>query len=169
MQSQGAEARGRDKKILFIRHAAAVDATAWKGNDLERPLTRDGIRRFRKVARRLVKWYPRPDRVFCSEAVRARATAALLCERWTSARPEPRAELNPGATPSAIRRLIRESATDRCMVLVGHEPDFSRTIAALTAAGALRVKLKKGGVAEVRWKPAGKAELRALLTPDHMG
>jgi phosphohistidine phosphatase len=46
-------------------------------------------------------------------------------------------------------------------MIVGHEPDFSRTIADLTGA---RIDLKKGGLALVR-VAGGGGELLALLRP----
>ena len=155
--------------ILFIRHAAAVGADEWKGPDIDRPLTKEGIRIFRRIARRLADWYPRPDRLVCSRAARARGTAELLHEQWKRTPIETRAELNPGARLPIIRNLLRETASVGLIVLVGHEPDFSQALAGWVTDGTLRLKLKKGGVAEVRWTPGGKAELRALLSPGHCG
>ncbi len=153
--------------VLFIRHAEAVEACDWGGPDLTRPLTRDGIRGFRALARRAAAWYGRPDRLICSEAVRAWETAALLRGPWPRLRVEKRPELNPGARPPAIRRLLREAPAARRIVLVGHEPDFSTAVADMVSGGALRMKLRKGGIAVVRWAPGRRAELRALLAPEH--
>jgi phosphohistidine phosphatase len=54
---------------------------------------------------------------------------------------------------------------DGRLLLVGHEPDFSRTVGELTGA---RADVKKGGLAVVRLESAG-GELVALLRPRELG
>ncbi len=152
-------------RILFIRHAEAVDAAEFKGSDLERPLTPEGRKRFAKVAARLARAYPKPDRLVCSKAVRAWETAEDVRRAFGAVKLELREELNPGASPDTVRALLREKTELEWVVLVGHEPDFSRAIAALTAQGKLRIKFKKGGVAEVDWNGRGPGTLRSLWDP----
>jgi phosphohistidine phosphatase SixA len=36
-------------KLLFVRHASAVDPLDFRGDDLLRPLTEEGIRKARKL------------------------------------------------------------------------------------------------------------------------
>ncbi len=60
-------------------------------------------------------------------------------------------------TPSAQM----QQCPDERVLLVGHEPDFSRTAFDLTGG---RVDLKKGGLAAVRVEPGG-GTLLVLLRP----
>jgi phosphohistidine phosphatase len=152
-------------RILFIRHAEAVDVAEFDGADLERPLTSSGRKRFAKVAARLAQVYPAPDRLISSKAVRAWETAEEVRRAFGEGKLELREELNPGATPDDIRAVLREKCDAEWVAVVGHEPDFSRAIAAIVSQGKLRVKFKKGAVAEVEWSGRGPGTLRALWDP----
>lgn len=153
-------------RILFIRHAEAVEAGDFAGSDLDRPLTASGRKAMRRAARRLAAHYPRPQRILCSAAARARATADLLARAWDR-RVVVTAQLNPGASPEAIQRLVATQRRQRVewLVVVGHEPDLSSAISRLVAGGRLHVKLKKGACAEVEWSPSRTGVLRALVSP----
>jgi len=56
---------------------------------------------------------------------------------------------------------VHAAGDDQRILLVGHEPDFSRAVHDFTGA---RIDLKKGGIAAVRVDGAS-AELIALLRP----
>ncbi|MCS6770771.1 MAG: histidine phosphatase family protein [Kiritimatiellae bacterium] len=152
-------------RILFIRHAEAVDATEFAGDDLERPLTPAGRKRFGKVVAYLARNYPKPECILSSKAVRAWETANDYARGVGVKDIVVRDELNPGATPDDIRQILKEYKDLEWIALVGHEPDFSKAIAALTSRGKLRMKFKKGAVAEVEWSGRGDATLRALIDP----
>ncbi len=152
-------------RILFIRHAEAVDALEFKGSDLARPLTPAGRKRFAKVAAHLARAYPKPERLICSKAVRAWETAQDFARAVGISKIEIREELNPGAVPDDIKAVLKEKADLEWVAVVGHEPDFSKTIASITAMGKLRMKFKKGAVAEVDWSGRGPGTLRALWDP----
>lgn len=152
-------------RILFIRHAEAVEAGQFNGPDLGRPLTKKGGKTFVRVARCLAKTYPKPDIIISSEAMRARQTAGILAQTIGVSRVAIKAEMNPGAKKGAIQKVIRAHARKKWITLVGHEPDFSNAISSMVASGKVRLKLKKGGVAEVEKAGAGPAILRALYDP----
>ncbi|HKG66615.1 MAG TPA: hypothetical protein VKB28_21275, partial [Solirubrobacteraceae bacterium] len=57
--------------------------------------------------------------------------------------------------------LLRAHGDDACVLVVGHEPDFSQVVHDLTGG---RVDFKKGGVAAVR-EAGGRGELLLLLRP----
>jgi len=152
-------------RILFIRHARAVEADAFAGCDLARPLTPEGRKRFKRVANRLAKRYPVPDRLISSNAVRARQTAEALAAAYGCPKIEVREELNPGASVAAIQRVVEGLGDVRWVALVGHEPDFSQAVSAWVAGGRLDLKLKKGGVVEIETLSRGRARLRAVWDP----
>ncbi|MCO5045085.1 MAG: histidine phosphatase family protein [Verrucomicrobia bacterium] len=156
-------------RILFIRHAEAAEAEGFDGPDIARPLTKKGKKLFLGVARGVARAYPGLDRIISSEAVRARQTAEILAKACGSICVELCPALNPGASEEAIVRVICTLAADACVALVGHEPDFSTAISSRVAGGALRLKLKKGGFADVEIPASGEAVLRALVDPKRVG
>jgi phosphohistidine phosphatase len=136
-------------ELYIIRHARAghADPAVWP-DDAERPLTEDGISRFREAARGLRRLVPTVDVVLSSGFARAWQTAELLHEvaRW----PEPTrcAELEVGRTPASAAAVLADR-TERSVAVVGHEPHLSR-LASLLCAGSedeVRLELKKGAVA----------------------
>lgn len=151
-------------RILFVRHAEAVDGAEFDGPDLKRPLTRGGWKSARRAFRRLPVVAPVLDIILHSSARRARETARALKESYPRARLREEDGLNPGATPTDVRRaLAKHGGGTAHVAIVGHEPDLSATIEALTGG---RCRLKKGAVAVV--EPGPRARLAALLEPDHL-
>jgi phosphohistidine phosphatase len=157
-------------RVLLIRHAPAFDRDhkRWP-DDRQRPLTPEGIVKFRKAARGLLQLSDRVERVLTSPLTRTRETADVLekvCE-WPPAILAP--ELAPGGTPAQVLKLIRAQATE-CLALVGHEPNLAELIA-VSVAGVgvvLSCELKKGGAACISFAAEarpGRGSLEWLLTP----
>jgi phosphohistidine phosphatase len=156
--------------LYIVRHARAghADSTVWP-NDADRPLTDDGIARFREAAAGLRRLVPSVDAVLSSSFARAWQTAELLHEvaRW----PEPSrcAELEVGSTPAAAAAVLAER-TERSVAAVGHEPHLSRLASLLCADGEdrLRLELKKGAVALLAFDgraAPGEGTLRWTVPP----
>lgn len=156
-------------RILFIRHGEAVEADRFDGPDVQRPLTKQGKQHVSATALHIAKNYPDLRRVVTSQAVRARETAHLLARAVGAKRVEVRATLNPGASPNAMLKLLQSLKRSSWVALVGHEPDFSESVSRLVSDGALRMKLKKSGFADVEWPDRGAAVLRTLYDPRRAG
>lgn len=153
--------------LWLLRHAVAVEADRFDGDDLARPLTPEGRRIARHVFARLAAVCPAPDRVFSSEAVRARQTADLFIRAFGQPGYTVDPALNPGARPRAIRALaLAALAGCRHVVLVGHEPDFSRAAARLLEVPDLDLKLEKAGLVELELNARHTFRLRAVIPPD---
>lgn len=154
-------------RVLFVRHAEAIESSDFEGSDLDRPLTGKGRRTMKLVARSLVQRFDQPDRIVCSQAERARSTAEILANAFGGLAVEERAELNPGARLPTVHRLLAEALKkgDALVVLVGHEPDLSAAVSDLVADGHLRLKLKKAACADVELTSPTTGRLRALLDP----
>ena len=133
-------------RICFFRHALAEDNTDGRLVDAERQLTPRGIVRTEQAAQFLAALGLQPDVLYSSPLVRARDTAAILGKQFGLAVTETPL-LAPGFNVNALERLVQGLAGDAEVMVVGHEPDFSGTIAALTGGG--RVEMKKGGLARV--------------------
>lgn len=154
-------------RIIFIRHAEAIESSDFEGPDGDRPLTGKGRRTMKVVARRLAQRFDRPDRIVCSKAERARATAEMVSEAFGGIEIEERSDINPGATPAAWLRVVADGwkKDEALLAVVGHEPELSQVISALVSDGHLQLKLKKAGCADVKLSSPTKGSLRALLDP----
>ncbi len=123
--------------IWLLRHGDAEDGD---GEDAARRLSAKGERQARTAGLALKALGVEPETCLTSPKVRARDTASLACAAL-GLEPEETGELRGGDfDPGALAAGRGET------LLVGHEPDFSRAIAAATGA---RVQLKKGGLAAI--------------------
>jgi phosphohistidine phosphatase len=91
---------------------------------------------------------------FTSPKARAAGTARLACEQFGC---DPIHEPKLAGGPFDPEQ-IAAGFEDGDVLLVGHDPDFSMAVHALTGA---QVRMKKGGLAGV-----DKGELKVLLRPD---
>jgi phosphohistidine phosphatase len=109
-------------RLLIVRHA---EAAAGNPDEL-RPLTSEGREHARTVGARLREQGFAADAIVSSPLLRARETAEAL----GLGEPEVDELLAPGATPFDVR----DAAMGRgeTVVVVGHQPDCSKAIAALT-------------------------------------
>ena len=123
--------------IWLLRHGDAEDA-APGDDDASRALTEKGRRQSRDAGRALAALGADIEACVSSPKVRARETAELAAEAL-GVEVEVDERLRGGDfDPADI------AAGRGALLLVGHEPDFSRAIALATGS---RVKLRKGGVA----------------------
>lgn len=130
--------------LYFFRHGIAEPADDHTP-DHKRALTPEGIARTRRAARCLKALGIDPDRLYTSPLTRARQTAGILGQSLGVA-VQVRREVGPGFNLTAVEGLIRDLGRDDEVLFVGHEPDFSQTIAALVGG---RVIMKKGGLARI--------------------
>ena len=130
-------------KLYLLRHGKA-DWPDWTEPDDERPLTKEGKGEMRRIARFLHDVNVAPAVVLSSPLPRAWQTAEIAAGALgVELREEP--VLRKGFTAAKARALIQR-AKGADLMLVGHEPDFSAVIRALTGG---TVKLGKGGIARL--------------------
>jgi phosphohistidine phosphatase len=153
-------------QLWFLRHGEAEPASARP--DPERRLTAKGKRQSEAAGRAMAGLEIEFDLVLTSPRVRALDTARLAC-RALGCDQQVHEPLSAGFDVSDARELLIGRPDGHRLLVVGHEPDFSSTIAGLTGA---RVDLKKGGVAALRTDargyeraPDGAHELIVLLRP----
>ena len=146
-------------KLYFLRHGKA-DWPDWEKPDDERPLTKKGKKESRAVAKFLRKSETVPKLILSSPLPRAWETAEITA-KILDVKLKEEAALKPGF---GIRELaeILKSAKDKDLMLVGHEPDFSGVVAALTGAA---IDLAKGGLACVELEAFDKGTLQWLVSP----
>ena len=156
------------KELLVIRHALAHerDAARWP-DDEQRPLSLAGRKKFRTFAALAGAWVPTPDIVLSSPLRRARQTARILRRRAGFPKPVKCPLLSPEANTGALIRML-ERHDERCIAIVGHEPDLSRLVTTLLGLDrhAARCGIKKGAIVWLAFKrnvQAGRATLVAYL------
>jgi len=142
------------RTLWLLRHGEAEPHGV--RSDFDRRLTERGERQSRAAGLALARLGVRFEHVFTSPRVRARDTALLACAALGIA-PVEHEPLGGGFDEDAAAELLMACSPDARLLLVGHEPDLSGLVAAMTSA---RVAMKKGGLAAIR-----DGELVELLRP----
>lgn len=143
-------------QLWLLRHGDAEPHGTRE--DFDRRLTGRGEAQSRNAGLALAGLGLTFTAVVTSPRVRARDTALLACEALGN-EPVIHESLAGGFDGQQARGLVGPEHGERVLI-VGHEPDFSSIVHALTGA---RVDMKKGGVAGIRLGPA--PELIVLLRP----
>ena len=115
--------------LFLLRHANA-DWPEWNKPDDERPLTKRGKKESRQVAKFLERMKVSIDLIVTSPLPRAAQTAKIVARRLKAKLCEDK-KLAPGFDAAKLRALLK-SHRDRDLMIVGHEPDFSGVVRALT-------------------------------------
>ena len=159
-------------EVYLVRHAAASerDPDRWP-DDSKRPLTPEGEREFRLVARGLARLVPRVDAILSSPYQRAWQTAEILSELDSWPAPEPSPVLEPTLPPEKAALALQDHTDAGAVAVVGHRPGLHELAAyLLTGEGdGVEIMIKKGGVACIRFDGVlepGAGELRLMLTPE---
>lgn len=158
--------------LYIARHAWAGhygDAGPW-GDDSERPLTAEGIERYRQVLAKLVDRGMRPTTIATSPYVRCRQTADLIAEASGGVVED----LEALALGSELLPLLNWSnkhyGQDICWV--GHNPDVEHLAAAMIGDSDSRIRFAKGSIAAIRFfdkVEAGAGELYWHATAKLLG
>lgn len=153
-----------ERFIVLLRHGIAEEASADQ-KDEERGLTKEGHARMKEIARGLERVLPKAQVIYTSPLLRAVQTAL-----WVSKGYKSRVTINttdalaPGASAKDFRAFM-DSVAERRVIIVGHEPNLTRAMAALTAVADAKLELKKGGCYGVRILGDGTGTLEWLLAP----
>jgi phosphohistidine phosphatase len=123
--------------IWLLRHGDAEDSA---DDDASRRLTAKGERQALAAGRALAELGVEVEVCLASPKVRAVETARIACEPLGIGYEETEALQGGDFDPHEL------SAGYEAVLLVGHEPDFSRAVQLATGA---RVELKKGGLAAI--------------------
>lgn len=149
-------------ELYLVRHAIAEEALPGQPDDT-RPLSAEGVKRFREVVKGLKRLGIRFDRLYHSPKLRAVQTANLLGDVLKG-----ESEVTPYLAEPPSTKLLKTLQGER-VALVGHEPWTGQLCALLLlgdpdSAGAF--EFKKGGVARLGGDPKpGGMKLLALLNP----
>ncbi|MES1244575.1 MAG: histidine phosphatase family protein [Acidobacteriota bacterium] len=158
-------------RLLLIRHAIAEEredfARTGKDDSL-RPLTDEGRKKMKQIARGLRMLVPAIDLLATSPLTRAAQTAAIVDSVYGGLDEVEIEELSPETTPEEFLRWLRKQKADT-VAAVGHEPSISQILGWLLTGTERRLfAFRKGGACllEFAEEPAaGTATLVWALTP----
>ncbi len=160
--------------LYLVRHAWAGEHgdPRWPDDDL-RPLTKDGVKRFSEVVKRLADRDFAPELVATSPLVRARQTADVIV-RLLPEEPEliELEELAPGSQLDRLMAWTNQHARGRSVAWVGHAPDISHWAGGLLGGAPSAFRFSKGAVAAIDFEDRlerGAGELRWLVTAKVLG
>jgi phosphohistidine phosphatase len=151
--------------VYFLRHANAGQKKL--KNDEKRPLDKEGIEQSGNIGRLLSALDIHPDLVISSPLKRALQTASLVGNELGY---EDKIQIEPALRPSAsfdaFRELLRNCAKLESIIVVGHDPNFSRFLSLLISNGSNDqiVDMKKGSVARVDYS-SKRSTLDWMITP----
>lgn len=155
--------------LYFLRHGLAEDREDWLEDDSQRPLTEKGKTKMAQEARAISELDLGLDLILTSPLVRALQTAQIVAKKLKMKdQMEQDERLSPGFDPAQLAAILESHPDLEALMLVGHEPDFSQTLSALT--GGSRIVMKKGGLARVDLSETNPAqgELVWLLAPRNL-
>jgi phosphohistidine phosphatase len=149
-------------KLYFLRHGVAEEARAGM-DDALRELTAEGRVKIEAEARKLRRLDLQLDALLTSPLARARQTAEIIAETLDISATVVD-QLALGCNLRRLNEVLAGYSPAARVMLVGHEPDFSETIHALTGGW---VVMKKGSLAlvEARAIEPGAGMLHWLLPP----
>lgn len=137
------------RSLYLIRHAPAADRGSAYPDDALRPLTREGVQRWKRQVRGLLALGLELDLVLTSPLLRAKQTAEILA---ASLFDRPAIELvdslSPGSTTASALQALASHAKARRLALVGHEPEMGALAARLLGTKA-PIPFKKGAVCRI--------------------
>ena len=155
-------------ELYLVRHAIAADRGDEYPDDSKRPLTSEGMSRFKKEAKALDGLGMSVALILTSPLVRTRQTADILAESLEGKPPVVNTDsLAPaGTAPSVMQDLNRHAKKGR-IALVGHEPNIGELAARLIGART-PLGFKKGAVCRIDFDvlpPKGTGTLIWFVPP----
>jgi phosphohistidine phosphatase len=136
-------------ELYVVRHGIAEDGGEGTP-DASRALTDKGRRRFQKTARAFAKRAGRLDLVLTSPLVRAVQTAEILASEDDPREVGVLEELDPRFDVESLRGAIaKRVGKAESIAIVGHEPQLSSLLSALSGVPQGDLDLKKGSIVRV--------------------
>ena len=154
-------------ELYLLRHGIALPHGTPGMPDDERPLTPEGEKHVKQVARGLRRLDLGLERILTSPLPRAKRTAEIVADVLDLAEILETADaLRADRDARSIREwvLTRREST---LMLVGHNPSLSDLIGLMITGGSspLPVELRKGGIAALSATANGRMQLDWLARP----
>ena len=154
-----------EKFVVLLRHGIA-EPHGTRESDEARLLTATGNRRMKQIGRGLSKRFPKAEVIYSSPLIRSIETAEWVEKAFgASVVLRTTGVLQPDGLLEDFRTLVASSGARR-IICVGHEPNLSMTMLALTMMSSDGgIELKKGGCYGLRLFDDGTACLEWMLPP----
>ncbi|MGQ9733090.1 MAG: phosphohistidine phosphatase SixA [Candidatus Zipacnadales bacterium] len=152
-------------KLLFFRHGKAEQFAA-NGSDAGRRLTEQGRNDSTLTARAVLHSGIKPEWIVHSPLIRAQETAVLAAELLKPPRGlcEDR-RLACGAGMAEVKAIVEEYG-GQCLMLVGHNPDFSCLVGQLIGGAQIDMKTAAIACVELTAVEPGAGVLEWLVIPN---
>ena len=155
-------------EIYLLRHGVAEE-TAATGRDADRRLTEEGRQKLRRVLERAHQAGVAPSLILTSPLRRALETAEIAArELGYEGKLVRTAALEPSSSPQQVWEEIRLRRDESAILLAGHEPLFSSTVAYLLGSSREIVHFRKGAIVRIdveAFAAAPAGVLQWMLTP----
>ena len=149
-------------ELYLLRHGIAEDRSQ-SGRDADRRLTEEGRDKLRRILERAHSAGVRPSLILSSPLRRALETAEIAAHALGYDGKIVRTPaLAPDSSPQQVWEAIREHQGEAAVVLAGHEPLFSATVAYLLGSTQEMVHFRKGAIVRID-ADAFKATPRGIL------
>ncbi|HWT86243.1 MAG TPA: phosphohistidine phosphatase SixA [Myxococcales bacterium] len=140
---------GHVMQLYVVGHGIAAEGGEGISDEW-RPLTDKGRRRFQKTARAFGKLGRKLDLILTSPLVRAVQTAEILARETEPGEVAVLAELDPKFDVEAVRNAIASRAGKAgAVAIVGHEPQLSSVLAAISGVSQAEIDLENGIIVRV--------------------
>lgn len=149
-------------ELYLLRHGIAEDRAA-TGRDADRRLIDEGRVKLRRVLERAHAAGVRPSLILSSPYRRALETAEIAAhELGYEGKLVRTPALTPESSPEGVWDVIREHRSEAAILLAGHEPLFSATVAHLLGSTRAMVHFRKGALARIDLESFGAAPAGVL-------
>jgi phosphohistidine phosphatase len=155
-------------ELYLLRHGIAEDHAA-TGRDQDRALTEEGRQKLRRVLKRAAVAGISPSLIISSPYKRAVETAEIAASELDYKGKILRVgSLTPDSSPPSVWSEIREHRNESSILLAGHEPLFSATVAFLLGSTNQMVDFRKAALMRIDIQSFGASPqgvLQWMLTP----
>jgi phosphohistidine phosphatase len=149
-------------EIYLLRHGIAEDRSVTE-RDADRRLTDEGRAKLRRVLERAHQAGVRPALILSSPLRRALESAEIAAhELGYEGKIVRIAALTPDSSPQQVWEAIREHRGESSVLLAGHEPLFSSTVAYLLGSTREMVHFRKGALVRIDVESTGPAPVGVL-------
>jgi phosphohistidine phosphatase len=154
-------------ELYLLRHGIAEDH-APSGLDQDRRLTDEGVEKLRKVLKRAAAAGVKPSLLLSSPYTRAIETAEIAASELHYKGEILRVgSLTPDSSPPSVWSDIRDHRDEPSILLAGHEPLFSSTVAWLLGSTREMVDFRKAALVRIdvhAFGPTPQGVLQWMLT-----
>ena len=155
-------------ELYLLRHGIAEDH-APSGRDPDRRLTDEGREKLRRVLKRAASADVSPSLILSSPFKRALETAEIAASELRYKGEILRTgALLPDSSPPSLWSEIREHRSEPSILLAGHEPLFSSTVAWLLGSTNQMVDFRKAALVRIdiySFSASPQGVLQWMLTP----